>query len=308
LKKLAAIIKKALPTVLSLALSLSLFACKKSETPTETPEPTAIVTEQPTAAPTEAPTAEPTLDPEAQKQAEIEERVANYCSIMKLSIAELNSQLEASGMSVEALSEGKDLVFKYTILSSVADGAPASVLRESLDTQGAALVQTYNALAAFAGDDSVRFIIRYVDSREKTLLNYVIDKNYEPIDDSALFDPNGYDSLSEFVESGVLQAQFEATESMGEFAVTANVENETTLVINYTATSSLSESEIEQIRSSIEKNLEVYGKEASDLMLGMIRLYVPSVDADELKLVFRYYTEDGSLITEFRADHLPSDV
>lgn len=308
MKKFISTIKKALPIGLALALSLPLFACKKAETPLATPEPTAIVTEQPTAEPTEAPTAEPTLDPEAQKQAEIEARVANYCAIMKPSVAELSSQLEASGMSVEALSEGKDLVFKYTILSSVADGAPASVLRESLDTQGAALVQTYNALAAFAGDDSVRFIIRYVDSREKTLLNYVIDKNYEPIDDSALFDPNGYDSLSEFVESGALQAQFEAAAGMLEFNVTATVENETTLVLNYTAKRSLSESEIDRLKSEFEKNLLLNGKELSDMMLAMIELYVPSVDADELKLVFRYYTEDGSLIMEYRADHLPSDV
>lgn len=227
---------------------------------------------------------------------------------MKPSVAELSSQLEASGMTVEALAEGKDLVFKYTILSSLADGVPASVLSESLDTQGTSLVQTYNALAAFAGDDSVRFIIRYVDSKGKTIANYVIDKNYEPADDSAALDPRGYASLSEFVESGVLQAQFEAAAGMLEFNVTATVENETTLVLNYTAKRSLSESEIDRLKSELEKNLLLNGKELSDMMLAMIELYVPSVDADELKLVFRYYTEDGSLITEFRADHLPSDI
>ena len=307
MKKLAKIIKKALP--MGFALLLPLFACANREKPQTTPEPTAIVTEQPTAIVTEQPTAAPTeapaLNPDAQKQAEIEERVATYCEIMKLSLAELN---QASGMTVEVLSEGKDLVFKYTFLTSLADGAPASVIRESLDTQGATLVKTYNSLAAVAGDDSVRFIIRYVDSGGKTLINYVIDKNYEPIDDSAALDPNGYASLSEFVESGVLQAQFEAAGGMSEFDVTATVENETTLVINYTAKRSLSEIEIERIQSDMQKNLAVYGKELSDLMLGQIRLYVPSVDADALKLVFRYYTEDGSLITEFRADHLSSDA
>ncbi|MBR3298585.1 MAG: DUF4854 domain-containing protein [Clostridia bacterium] len=306
MKKFISTIKKALPIGMALALLLPLFACKKGDAPAATPEPTAIVTEQPTAAPTEAP--EPTLDPEAQKQAKIEERVANYCSIMKATLAELNRQLEASGMSVEALAEGKDLVFKYTLLSSLADGMSASGLRESLDLEGAALVQTYNALAAFAGDDSVRFIIRYVDSKGKTLINYIIDKNYEPIDSSAALDPRGYASLSEFIESGFFQSFLERAGDMSEFDVTATVENETMLVINYTATRSFNESEIEQIRSDMEKTFEVYGTELSDLILGQIKLLVSSVNADELKLVFRYYTEDGSLITEFRADHLPSDV
>ena len=308
MKKLAVIRKKALPIGLALAFMLPLFACKKGEAPSATPEPTAIVTEQPTAAPTEAPAPESTLDPEAQKQAEIEARVASYCAMMKLSITELSSQLEASGMSVEALAEGKDLVFKYTLLSSLADGTPASVISESLDTQGATLVQTYNALAAFAGDDSVRFIIRYVDTKGKTLVNYVIDKDYQPIDSIGAIDPRGYASLNELVESGVLQALFEAAEGMIEFDVTAAVENETTLVISYTAKRSLTESEIERLKSELEKNLSINGKELSDMMLAQIKLYVPSVQADELKLVFRYYTEDGSLITEFRADHLPSDA
>ena len=306
MKKLISTIKKALPIGMAIALSLPLFACKKAETPLATPEPTAIVTEQPTAAPTEAP--EPTLEPEELEQAEIKMRVALYCAMLKQSIDELSARLEPTGMTVEAIAEGKDLVFKYTVSNSILGGITTSALRESLDVQGDTLKQTYDELASFTMDDSVRFVVRYVDSKGKTLINYIIDKNYEPINGSSVLDPNGYATLSELVESEYFRSQIEVAAGMSEFDVTASVEDETTLVISYFADRSLTQSELDRLKTEWEKSFKANGEETTEMMRTMIALLVPSVDTNELKLVYRMYSEDGSLIAEFRADHLPSDV
>lgn len=310
MKKRFKTIKKAVFIGLALALALPLFACKKGEAPLATPEPTAIVTEQPTAEATELPTSAPTevstQDPEAKRQADIEKRVADYCAIMRPSMEALAEQLQEAGMSVEALAEGRDLVFKYTYSSSIIDGTPASVLRESLDRQGAAFMTTYNALVAFVGDDSVRFVLRYVDSKGKTLINYVIDKDYESLDDSAAFNPGGYDSLRELVESDYFIGQLEAAAGMSEFGITAEVEGENTLVINYLATRSFSESEIDTLKSEMEKTFKANAGEMTDAMSAMISLLVPNVDADEIRIVYRMYTDDGELVYEFRQEHLPS--
>ena len=308
MKKLAAIIKKARPIGLAFALLMPLFACQNGNAPTETPEPTAIVTERPTIAPTEAPTAKPapeaptakpTPDPEEQKRAEVEVLVRKYCELIQPWKDEMSLQLETAGITLETITEATDLVCEYTF--SYIDSTCADGIFCLMDSIGEELKDFYNELETFAGDDSVRLIMRFKKSNGMRVINYVIDKDYEPPTE---FFGIIFDTLQELAEDEYFISIFESY-GMCNFTVNTEVVDATTLVVNYTPKSEMLETDPTQYKSEWEQLCDREGKGMTAMVLSYTWLFVPSVQTGDVNVVFRLYDQDGNRVSEYRAYDQP---
>ena len=296
MKKLAAIIKKARPIGLAFALLMPLFACQNGNAPTETPEPTAIVTEQPTIA--------PTSDTEERKRAEVEARVRKYCELVQPDEDE-QRQYEQAGLKVEAIAEGRDLVYVYTYLT--VEYVSVSSLRESLDAMGESFKEDYLDLAAFAGDDSVRLVLRYFSASGKQLIEYVIDKDYEPAGAVTDYDPEGYESLSSLAESEYFNTLLR-TSGNNNIRVSAEAEGDDTLIIKHTIRRTLTPYTLNHLRIKWERHMKEEGEASTDYMRYMIETLVPSVDADKVLIIFRLYDFSEKQVSEYCAEIRSNDL
>ena len=296
MKKLISAINKVLPIGLAFALLLPLFACKKSEAPLATPEPTAIVTERPTIA--------PTSDTEERKWAEVEARVREYCRLLQPDEDE-QRQYEQAGMKGEVIAEGRDLVYVYTYLT--VEYVSVSSLRESLDAMGESFKEDYLDLAAFAGDDSVRLVLRYFSASGKQLIEYVIDKDYEPAGAVTDYDPEGYESLSSLAESEYFNTLLR-TSGNNNIRVSAEAEGDDTLIIKHTIRRTFTPYALNNLRIKWERHMKEEGEASTDYMRYMIETLVPSVDADKVLIVFRLYDFSEKQVSEYCAEIRSNDM
>ena len=81
-------------------------------------------------------------------------------------------------LDIDCYAEGKALVIEYKYRYEVS--VDIETLRGSLDAQGASCANMYTELAAYANDEDVSVILRYLTCEGEKLLDYVVDKDYSP--------------------------------------------------------------------------------------------------------------------------------
>ncbi|MBO4562144.1 MAG: DUF4854 domain-containing protein [Clostridia bacterium] len=166
--------------VIAAMILAALVGCRGSEVkPVPTEEPTAAPTAEPTEAPTEEPTEVPTEEPTAEPTQEAdstEELIAQYAEMIK---PQMEAIMQAQDvLDIDCYAEGKALVIEYKYRYEVS--VDIETLRGSLDAQGASCANMYTELAAYANDEDVSVILRYLTCEGEKLLDYVVDKDYSP--------------------------------------------------------------------------------------------------------------------------------
>lgn len=176
--------KKFLILFIALTMIAALAACQPAGKPEATAEPTeaAVATAEPTAEPTEAPTAEPTEEPTAEPTEEptevpdtTEALVAQYAELAKSQMDAL-AQSFAAYYEMTSYAEGRSFVLQYKYNEGLQ--GDAEQIKSSLDASAASNIAMYDELSAFAKDEDVSVIYRYLNSDGTPLLDYVIDKDY----------------------------------------------------------------------------------------------------------------------------------
>ncbi len=294
--------KKSLAILLALALMLPLCACIKNDA-APTPAPLAPPSAPPTPTPAPTPAPEPTSDPAALKDAETERLVAEYCELMRPDILQGREAYAQAGLSLDALSEGKDFIVLYRYL--IAGMSPSSV-RASIEAQGELFKELYYELADYADDDSVRVIVRCIASNGASLMELIVDKAFEPAESGGALDPEGYASLEELIESDFFAAQFES--GTGEYTASAETEGENILIIKHTISRKLSSGRERQFKADWEASFIKNGRTITNAMLLFVESAVRGIDAQKLCVIYRLYSFDGRLLCEYKAYELQNEA
>lgn len=111
---------------------------------------------------------------------EIAGKVSEFAESLQEELREA-SGVASSGISSKApvcKAEGRDLIITYEC--DPTSGITSDALIEINRNDGPAHYSRFQELAAFAGDDSVRLIIKYIDADGVEILSQTIDKEYDP--------------------------------------------------------------------------------------------------------------------------------
>lgn len=274
--------KKFLAFVLTAAMIVSFAACKKNENkPGSSPSGTEGT----------APAATAGLTAAVQ---DIEGKVAEYAVVLKPQVDYLAQQLEGT-MGLDCYAEGKSIVCEYKFLSEELQ-TDAAALKASLDASGESYVPMYQELAEYVGSDEVSVILRYLGADGEKILDYIVDKDYEPGEGSSV--KNHYDSLEEFVDSEEFEAML-AQSSVPGVETTALVEDGNTVVYVQKVKNELTEEGREEFRNAWLEGIQESGDAAAQTFVSAIKLVV---DIDDVGFVFRVVDKDGEIIAEYTAN------
>ena len=238
----------------------------------------------------------PTQPPEIKQTAQpspapptVEELVAAFPDSVRPRIEARRSGLEGT-MDFDCFAEGRDLVLEYRYKDEVPAGYAAKIVA-SLEAQSEDHVRLFGELSEFAGDDSVRVVLRYFACDGSKLLDYVVDKDYSPRSSGV----QSCGSLEELISSAGFRAWAAegSSELMESFAL---LEGGDKVVICRTCLTELSEKELEGLKADWLVSMRLEGERMAEETADMIREAVPE---SEFTVVFRLCAKSGETIAEY---------
>ena len=221
-----------------------------------------------------------------------EDMVAKYVELNRSSLDEVAESVKDT-MKVTCFAEGKSIVIQYDYLLDNANDPEST--RKALDSVGTTYKAMYDELAAFVKDEDVSIVLRFNQKDGSRILEYIVDKNYVPAENSSEFDFDNIKTVEDYICSDAFKAILSARDDES-FTYSADVENGSTVVVFHKLRYAYSEEELDEIKEAWYASMTETGPEAA---LNMKNTVGMAVKGAEIDVAFRLLDCEGNVLSEY---------